>query len=212
MIERQVLYDDLKERNHTARSARIKPSGKKKRMLPSDGLSAGELKKRNGEIIVYEMKKPITFQRFKSYPKDMQKEYLQWFVDEFGASRGMIAQLFGVTGNAVYQYFKQQGYLDMLVRQMRFSDKERFAVWFKQFSADAEKQAVEEPKPPVEKKEKVVVPPFFNTITSGEILLEGKASEIGQTLFNMFQNETVTMQVKFEVVKRKEKVEELTEG
>ena len=107
------LFDDLKTKNAVAKSARIKVGGKSRYMMPSDYLSAIEKKKLNGEITVYEMKKPISWKKFKSYPKDIQRDYLQWFVDEFGISRGALAPMLGVTVTGMYPYFKQQGFLDM---------------------------------------------------------------------------------------------------
>lgn len=146
---------------------------------------------------MYTMKEPISWQKFKSYPIDIQKEYLQWFVDEFNMSRGMFADMVGLTGTGVYPYLKQQGLLDMLVRQPLVDDKLRFKEWLKQYNPDetVEEKPAEEPK-----KEKVKIveqPMFFNTITGCEMNFEGKASEISQTLFTLFRDQKIAVSVVF---------------
>lgn len=108
------LFDDLKEKNAVAKSARTKVGGKGRYMMPSDYLSATEKKKLNGEIIVYTMKEPISWAKFKGYPKDMQKEYLQWFVDEFGATQGMMAQIFEKNPAYIGTSLKKMGHGGML--------------------------------------------------------------------------------------------------
>lgn len=197
MFERQDYYEDQKERNHTARSARQRTGGKKKYLLPSDRMSASELKKMNGEITVYTMKEPISWIKFKSYPKDIQKEYIQWFVDEFGASRRVFVSMFQVSAAPVYNYFKERGYLDMLVKQMTEDNTAKFDEWLKQYRPKTEQEApvVEEPKK--EKVKPVEQPMFFNTITGCEMSMEGKASEIGQMLFNLFRDQKIAVNISF---------------
>ena len=192
-------YDEQKDRNSTARSARQRTGGKKKYMLGSDRLSPSELKKMNGEITVYTMKEPISWVRFKSYPKDIQKEYIQWFVDEFALSRGPFSKMLGVTVTGSYPYLKQQGLTDMFAKSMTKADEFKFQEWLKQYrpedKSEQEETKVEEPK-----KEKVKVveqPMFFNTITGCEMSMEGKASEIGQMLYNLFRDQRVSVSISF---------------
>lgn len=204
------LFDDLKEKNAVAKSARTKVGGKGRYMMPSDYLSATEKKKLNGEIIVYTMKEPISWVRFKSYPKDIQKEYLQWFVDEFGMTRGMFAEMVGISGAGVYPYLKQQGLLEMMPRMPTAENKLKFNEWLKQYRPEEEREetpVVEEPK-----KEKVKVveqPIFFNSIVGCEMNLEGKASEISQTLFSLFRDQKIAVSVVFVGGKEPEEVSEV---
>lgn len=196
------LFDDLKVKNAVAKSARTKVSGKGRYMMPSDYLSATEKKKLNGEITVYEMKKPISWKKFKSYPKDIQREYLQWFVDEFGVTRGALAPVLGVTVTGMYPYFKQQGFLDMFPKVAKSDAVGRLNVWLEQFDLESKNPVVEEPVIPEKKDEKVSMPSiFFNTISSCEMNLQGSASQIAQTLFNLFQNQEIAVSVIFAGVK-----------
>ena len=203
------LFDDLKVKNAVAQSARSRPSGKGRYMLPSDYLSATEKKKLNGEITVYEMKVPISWAKFKGYPKDIQKEYIQWFVDEFSLSRGFFCKMLGISVPGGYPYMKQQGFLEMFVRQMRKEDEIRFNEWLKQYRPD-EETTQEEPPAEELKKEKVKVveqPIFFNSIVGCEMNLEGKASEISQTSFSLFRDQKIAVSVVFVGGKETERAE-----
>jgi hypothetical protein len=171
---------------------------KKKYLLPSDRLSASEIKKLNGEITVYTMKEPISWAKFKGYPKDIQREYLQWFVDEFGATRGMIAEVFDMSSTGVYPYLKQQGLNDMLVRGVTDDNKKKFKEWIKQYRIAEEVEETPIQEEPKKEKVKVVEQPiFFHAITGCEMNLEGKASEISQTLFSLFRDQKIAVSVVF---------------
>ena len=189
------LFDDLKERNSIARSARTAVGGKRKYMLGSDYLSPSELKKRNGEITVYEMKKPIGWAKFKGYPKDVQREYLQWFADEFHATTGMIAKMFGISNTYMSSSLRKMGLSEILYRGTISQEVLRFSEWLAQFQPEV---VVEEPIVPEKPKPKLVEQPtFFHTIQACEMSMEGKASEISQTLFNLFKNQRIAVTVVF---------------
>lgn len=197
---RRDLYDDLKEKNAVARSTHSGRSGKSRYMMPSDYLSAAEKKKLNGEIVMYEMKVPISWAKFKSYPKDIQKEYLQWFADEFSASSGMMAKIFELAPTYCATTLRKMGLGDVLCRQPTVVGRKAFDEWLKQYRPEEES----EEKPPVEEPKKKETKPmeqpmFFNTITGCEMSMEGKASEIGQMLFNMFRDQKISVSISFVV-------------
>ncbi len=197
MTERLDYYDEQKERNSTARSARMRPGGKKKYLLPSDKLSAGEIKKLNGEITVYTMKEPISLNKFRGYPKDIQKEYLKWFVDEFGATARMMAKVFGVSDTYMCKVVQQMNLNGLMPRSTTVEKRLQFEAWLSQYRPQEETKqtVVEEPKK--EKAKVVEQPMFFNTITGCEMSMEGKASEIGQMLFNLFRDQKVCVNISF---------------
>lgn len=194
-MSKEVMFDDLKERNDVARSARTAVGGKRKYMLGCDYLSPSELKKRNGEITVYEMKKPIGWAKFKGYPKDVQKEYLQWFADEFHASTSMVARVLGITSTYLSTELGRMGLSGILHRAPVYEARVRFEEWLKQFEGD---EPVEKPVLPEKPAPRPVEQPtFFNTIQTCEMSLEGKASEISQTLFNLFKDQKIAVTVVF---------------
>lgn len=190
---RDTLYDELKEKNALARSSHSRVSKRSKYMLPSDYLSASEKRKMNGEITMYEMQKPISWEKFKGYPREIQKEYIQWFVDEFEATASMMGEVFGGKhSTTIINNFKSLGFSGVLHRYSH--KKAEFAEWLKQFNPEIEIPVVEPPA----KKEKDNTPQmFFNTISSCEMNLEGAASQISQTLFNMFRDQRIAVTVVF---------------
>ena len=204
------LFDDLKEKNAVAKSARTKVGGKGRYMMPSDYLSATEKKKLNGEITVYTMKEPISWQKFKGYPKDIQKEYLQWFADEFDASPKNMAVVFGLAAGYCGKCLKEMGLRDALSYQPTVEGTEKFRNWIKQYRHEEEVEETlvqEEPKKEKEKVKVVEQPIFFNTVIGAEMNFEGKASEISQTLFSLFRDQKIAVSVVFVGAKETEDAE-----
>lgn len=189
------LFDDLKVKNAVAKSARTKVSGKGRYMMPSDYLSATEKKRLNGEITVYTMKEPISWEKFKGYPKDIQKEYLQWFADEFHATPGMIALVFGINETYASTAIKKLELRGILHKTRNIDGVVKFNEWLKQYKSEEEVKEVPVPEEP--KKKVVEQPIFFNAITGCEMNLEGKASEISQTLFSLFRDQKIAVSVVF---------------
>ena len=165
-------------------------------------LSPGELKKLNGEITVYEMKVPISWAKFKGYPKDIQREYLQWFVDEFGASNSMMSQIFEVTPAYIGTALKEMGHGGVLLRMPTQKGMLAFKEWLKGFAPEEKVEKIPVPEEP--KKKVVEQPIFFNSIVGCEMNLEGKASEIAQTLFSLFRDQRIAVNVVFVGAKESE--------
>ena len=146
---------------------------------------------------MYTMKEPISMAKFRGYPKDIQKEYLQFFVDEFSATNRMMAAVFGVSDSYVYKALKEMGLDGVMLKSATAQNRVAFADWLRQFRPQSEEKeaVVEEPKK--EKAKVVEQPMFFNTITGCEMSMEGKASEIGQMLFNLFRDQKVCVSISF---------------
>lgn len=200
------LFDDLKEKNAVAKSARTRVGGKGHYMMPSDYLSATEKKKLNGEIVMYEMKVPISWAKFKGYPKDIQREYIQWFVDEFGATQGMLAQIFEMNPGYVGTCLKKMGHNNVLHKMPTQDGMTRFKEWLRGFRDEKEVEKIPVPEEP--KKKVVEQPIFFNSIVGCEMNLEGKASEIGQTLFSLFRDQKISVTVVFVGAEKESVVED----
>lgn len=193
---------EVKQRKNLARNARYKKNGSKSKYvsLPSDNLTAAEKRKLNGEVIVYKIGEPISWSDFKSYPQDVQVKYLEYLRDNFGASNGWFKILMGIGDGTMYPYLKDHNLKGILSKYPEVSKREAFLAWCNRAGGSP----VEEKKP-VEKKSTpaVVTPPamFYNVISSCEMNLSGKASEISQMLFNIFQNQNITVSVKLDSVK-----------
>ena len=183
---------DVLQKKRVASSARARVNGSRSRYvsLPSDNLTAAEKRKMNGEVVVYKLSEPISWVEFKSYPHDIQVKYLEFLRDEFGASNAWFKRVMGIGDGTLYPYFTDHKLKGILLKYPETSNRDKFEAWLKSNGVPP----TEEPKP---KKEKVVTPPpmFYNVISSCEMNLSGKASEISQMLYNIFQNQRIIVQV-----------------
>lgn len=111
---------DVMLKKRIARGEIAKKNGckSKKCTLPQDYMTAAQLKRRNGKMATYEMNKPMKWQEFKTAPADIQKEYVTRMREEYNASDAKIAEMLGVSGCVVSQFFKRNGLQDGLVRKM----------------------------------------------------------------------------------------------
>ena len=180
-------------------------SKSKKCTLPSDKLTTKELKKLNGECVVYDWSKPITWAEFKKYPYDIQKECLSHFSKKWGCSAGMFCGMMDIPKTTWASYQNKYRLSHILVRQATRSDKEEFQKWLNGFKSD-EAETVTEPAPvEVKTVEKEVVkiqtlPLFVHTLNKGNFTMSGIGNEIAQTLSSIFQNARVEMRVDFRVL------------
>lgn len=64
--------------------------------LPSDHMTAKQLKERSGPCMTYNMNAPVGWPEFKTWPADIQREYLQKLKDTYGASAAPIGEMMGI--------------------------------------------------------------------------------------------------------------------
>lgn len=76
-------------------------SKSKKCCLPSDGMTAAQWKKRNGEVMSYNLNKPMSYEAFKDLPEDAKRTYLKHLCEVHGASVGGLAEMFGVSRSTI---------------------------------------------------------------------------------------------------------------
>lgn len=193
---------EVKERRNLAGQAKNRKRGSrsKKCTLPSDNLTLAEIRKKNGAISVYKIGKPISWDEFKSYPNNIQREYLEWIRDNLNANPALTANMFDVAANTQWAYFKSNGLLGILPRGQKEAVVVEFIKWLK-----ANRETPVELKPEPEKKHetvrkpKDVVIPVFNVISCGELHLSGSAAEIGQSIWRIFGEAKLEMDITFSV-------------
>lgn len=202
---------DVLEKKRTARSARNKVNGSRTKYvsLPSDHLSSAERKKLNGECIVYSLDKVVSWVEFKRLPDDIKRKYLENIRDRFGVSSGYVAEMFGITAPTFSKYLKANGFARFFVWQTSQERVEAFRAWWQ---GTAEEKPVVEEKPAKREPKKPEPMYFAHVLKSGEFSLEGTGLEISQTLFGIFRDKRIRMQIVFEeapvVVEEPEGVEE----
>lgn len=90
-LERKKIANNVYSRKRGSRS--------KKCTLPSDNLTAGQIKKRNGEMMQYNLSKPMSWLTFKSMPEDLKREYILKLKNKHGARSKDIAGMFDISKN-----------------------------------------------------------------------------------------------------------------
>ena len=148
---------------------------------------------------MYKIGRPITYEELKGYSNEMQRKYLEWIRDNFNVSAGVIAEMLGTSVGTLWAFRRDNGLLDIeFPRSTKKIDMEIFQNWQ---SSEPKTVPVVADTPKNEKKEPPLVDPaFVNTMVSGQIELVGKASQIGQTLFRIFQDTKLRMNISFSVL------------
>lgn len=89
---------DVMQRKRLSGQARHRKCGSKSRKcsLPSDSLTTKQWKERCGNVLSYNLNKPIGWEDFKSLPTHAQKEYITHLKENYGANAKSLADMFGV--------------------------------------------------------------------------------------------------------------------
>ena len=90
-------YDALQKKRIAAGARHMKRGSRSKRCsLPSDNLTPAQLKRRNGPVSTYKLDAPMMWDDFKAMPVDLQKKYLTYLVETYGATNEMLGDMFYV--------------------------------------------------------------------------------------------------------------------
>ena len=94
-----IFYSDVAARKKLTASSFCKKRGSKSKKctLSSDRLTNAQWKKRNGDIIVFQMNLPTNWNNFKNISRDLQEEYLQKLVDRYGVTQDCLSQMLGIS-------------------------------------------------------------------------------------------------------------------
>ena len=110
-IER-AFNEDVREKKALVPSARKRKCGSKSKAcsVPSDYLTKAELNKMNGPVIIYNIAKPMSWDRFREMPKDLQEQHLQYIGQKFGVGTSTMSTIvFGRHFTTVSAYCKRHG-------------------------------------------------------------------------------------------------------
>lgn len=97
--ERFVFIDDIRQKKNVARSAHNRRTHNGKRgavKLPSDFLTAKELKAMNGEVKTYRLNDPMAWYEFNAMPDDVKISYIKALREKFHVSDSKIAKMMNV--------------------------------------------------------------------------------------------------------------------
>ena len=110
MVE-NTFKDSVRERKSLVASARHRVCGSKSKRcsLPSDNLTPAQRNKLNGEVRVYTINKPMTWEQFTAMPKDLRQAHLDFVQRFFDVSVSYIGEKeFGLSRNSLNNYARRE--------------------------------------------------------------------------------------------------------
>ena len=146
-------YDVLQKKRTAAGARHMNRGSRSKRCsLPSDNLTPAQLKRRNGPVSTYKLDEPMRWDDFKAMPVDLQKQYLTYLVETYGATNEMLGDMFYVHPTHVGTVKKALG---VISNNPRHLSKEKKTIRDQMWAAfcngvvgggDAVKETPKEPK------------------------------------------------------------------
>lgn len=84
-------------------------SKSKKCSLPSDKITTKEWKERCGDVMSYQIGKPMVWAEFQRLPRDLKEEYLKMLIEKYSVNARNMADMFGVNPATVFRVVKNDG-------------------------------------------------------------------------------------------------------
>ena len=124
-------YDALQKKRIAAGARHMRRGSRSKRcFLPSDNLTPAQLKRRNGPVSTYKLDAPMRWDDFKAMPVDLQKQYLTYLVETYGATNEMLGDMFYVHPTYVGAVKKALGVISNNPRHLSKAKKDiRDQMW-----------------------------------------------------------------------------------
>lgn len=97
----------LKKRIASGAKHRKCGSKSKKCSLSTDNMSRKQWKERCGNVMTYQLGKPMDWESFRGLPPAIQKEYLLDLIKRYSVTASDLAKMFGITAQTVTKYCKQ---------------------------------------------------------------------------------------------------------
>lgn len=101
-----MLRQDAREKKAAGRGIYHKRSGSKTKYvgLPSDHLTAAQMKRRNGPVSTFNISKRLTYAEFKELPTDLAQEYIDKLQRTYNVGSQAIAESLGITRPCLKAY------------------------------------------------------------------------------------------------------------
>lgn len=129
---------EVRDRKRIARMASSKKNGSKSKKcsLPSDGMTRRQWEKKNGDVKVFNMNKPMNWDEFKAMSLELQKEYINGLIEKFGLTYAALGQMFGCIPTTVRMYFERNG-INVSFKRGKKMTSEQNAEWVAFIGGDA---------------------------------------------------------------------------
>lgn len=125
-----AFTQDVIQRKDLARQSRHRKNGSKSKKcsLPSDKITQKQWKDRCGELMVYNLGSPMSWERFKAMPLTYQTEYLTELQSKYGATCRVISEMFEVSPLTLHRHIKTNS-LDIQFKRGSNMSIEQSAKW-----------------------------------------------------------------------------------
>lgn len=103
-------YDCYRKKTVAHSAARRKGGSKSKKCsLPSDHMTQKQWNERCGQVMSYNIGRPMAWAEFSQLPKDLKEEYMNNLIEKYNANARTMAEVFGVSVATVFRVVKTDG-------------------------------------------------------------------------------------------------------
>lgn len=97
---------DVMLKKRLAGQARYRKCGSKSKKCPmsTDYMTPKQWREKCGEVMTYKLRRPMSWNEFKSMPTHIQKEYLVDLIENYSATASDIGRMLGVTSHTVSKF------------------------------------------------------------------------------------------------------------
>lgn len=97
-------------KKNIARSASRRKCGSKSKKcnLPTDHMTDRQWKERCGDVMSYQIGKPLSWAEFRKLPKDLKEEYMNSLIDKYSVNAKSFAKMFGVSVATIFREVKNE--------------------------------------------------------------------------------------------------------
>lgn len=176
--EKYLFIQDSKDKKNVARSASKKNrTGKGPVKFPSDYLTRKQKEALNGEMVTYSMNKRVDWGTFRSWPHDIQQEYVDGLVNKYGIGFSNLVDVFSAKYQTVYAYFVSHNI--SCPRTDQGHKKKGSDEWLI-FLGKTENEVAKEPQPAKKVEEQITTrePRSTDILKRGTLTFEGSPIDI----------------------------------
>lgn len=103
-------YDCYRKKTVAHSATRRKGGSKSKKCsLPSDHMTQKQWNERCGQVMSYNIGKPMAWAEFSQLPRDLKEEYMNNLIEKYNANARTMAEVFGVSVATVFRVVKAEG-------------------------------------------------------------------------------------------------------
>ena len=98
-------YEIMQRKRLASQASHRKCGSKSKKCsMSTDHMTRKQWEERCGDIVTYQIGKPMSWDEFKQLPSGIQKEYIMDLVHKYSVTASDLARMFGITPNTVSKF------------------------------------------------------------------------------------------------------------